>query len=178
MNKLFLATLLVAITFSLSSNLFAQEKKTPMAYVDVNEKTEPKQNIGTPPPITEMTMDGRFDVTLKKAKVQNDVLTIVLVYKNTGDKTEKFSFPLKSVYFIDNKDNKKYHVLKDEKQVWIAAPICGDFINTPTACFRQGVNVDAGKMQMVWFKFPAPPQGNTINIVIPDSVPFENIAIQ
>jgi hypothetical protein len=40
------------------------------------------------------------------------------------------------------------------------------------------MEITAGAKKLVWFKFPAPPAtAETINLVIPDVLPFEELAI-
>ncbi len=136
----------------------------------------PPKPKGTPLPITNMSMDGNFDVTLRQAKVQDGILTTVLLYKNTTNARVKMGFPIADVYYVDNQAKKKYLVLQDENKKWLGAPICKDQLSDPNACFRGGVEVPMQGKQVVWFKFPAP-TSDIINLVIPSAIPFENVAV-
>ncbi len=61
-------------------------------------------------------------------------------------------------------------MLKDSNNRWIGAPMnsAGDISK----------KIAAGGKQLVWFKFPAPPATvESINLVIPGVLPFEELAI-
>jgi len=130
-------------------------------------------------PITQMSLDGNFDVTLKEVKVSEGILTVVLLYQNTSKQSAKISYPIKEVYLIDNVQKKKHFVLQDEKKQWLAAPVCNDVLNNPASCYKESVEVPAQGRQAAWFKFAAPPvsPNQTVNLVIPEAIPFENIPV-
>jgi len=92
-------------------------------------------------------------------------------------------FKVGSVFYVA--DGKKYHVLKDKAGNWLAAPVAGDYIAGPAdrdvlqkmkkknqipALFL----TDDHPVQVLWFKFPAPPEGITnIEFQIPEVTPFD-----
>jgi len=92
-------------------------------------------------------------------------------------------FKVGSVFYVA--DGKKYHVLKDKEGNWLAAPVAGDYIAGPAdrdwlkktkkenkipALF---LNEDH-PVQILWFKFPAPPESvNEIEFQIPEVTPFD-----
>ena len=92
-------------------------------------------------------------------------------------------FKVGSVFYVA--DGKKYHVLKDKAGNWLASPVAGDYIAGPAdkdvlrkmkkknqipALFL----TDDHPVQILWFKFPAPPEGVTdIEFQIPEVTPFD-----
>lgn len=140
------------------------------------------QDLSTPPPQfvpqTQMSMSGDLEVDLKQAKVDGSVLTAILLYRNTGTKVVNVRYSIENVYFIDKRENKKYQVLKDEKGDWIAAPVARSGIGFEGAVGADPLVVDVGEKKSVWFKFPAPPAESTsINLVVPDVIPFEGVVV-
>ena len=119
---------------------------------------------------TQMSMSGDMDVEVLKASILDNIFTIVLLYRNNGEAKERIYYNFAGVYFIDDTEKKKYHVLKDSNNRWIGAPMnsAGDISK----------KIAAGGKQLVWFKFPAPPATvKSINLVIPGVLPFEELAI-
>jgi hypothetical protein len=120
---------------------------------------------------TQPATSGEVEVDVIKASAKDGILTVLLSYRNKGSEEVRIQFKLADVYFIDDKEKKKYLVLKDSKGVWVAAPIYGsDSIDTQA--------IKAGGKNIVWFKFPAPPASSTkINLIVPNVVPFEDLPI-
>ena len=119
---------------------------------------------------TQMSMSGDMDVEVLKASILDNIFTVVLLYRNNGEAKERIYYNFAGVYFIDDTEKKKYHVLKDSNNRWIGAPMnsAGDISK----------KIAAGGKQLVWFKFPAPPATvKSINLVIPGVLPFEELAI-
>ena len=119
---------------------------------------------------TQMSMSGDMDVEVLKASTLDNIFTVVLLYRNNGEAKERIYYNFAGVYFIDDTEKKKYHVLKDSNNRWIGAPMnsAGDISK----------KIAAGGKQLVWFKFPAPPATvESINLVIPGVLPFEELAI-
>ena len=119
---------------------------------------------------TQMSMSGDMDVEVLKASILDNIFTVVLLYRNNGEAKERIYYNFAGVYFIDDTEKKKYHVLKDSKNKWIGAPMnsAGDISK----------KIAAGGKQLVWFKFPAPPAtAKSVNLVIPGVLPFEELAI-
>ena len=119
---------------------------------------------------TQMSMSGDMDVDVLKASILDNIFTVVLVYRNNGEAKERIYYNFAGVYFIDDTEKKKYHVLKDSNNKWIGAPM-----NSAGDISRK---IAAGGKQLVWFKFPAPPATvKSINLVIPGVLPFEELAV-
>ncbi|MDG2088936.1 MAG: hypothetical protein P8J68_09405 [Arenicellaceae bacterium] len=119
---------------------------------------------------TQMSMSGDIDVDVLKASILDNIFTVVLVYRNNGKAEERIYYDFAGVYFIDDTEKKKYHVLKDSNNKWIGAPM-----NSAGDISRK---IAAGGKQLVWFKFPAPPATvKSINLVIPGVLPFEELAV-
>ena len=119
---------------------------------------------------TQMSLDANFEIDVKKAQVIDNVLTVVFVFRNTSGTTARISMTPSEIYYIDSTQNKKYHILKDEK---------GAFIMAPSLYYgKLEFRVEAGKMKLAWIKMPAPDAGvETININLPGSLPFEKLRI-
>ena len=119
---------------------------------------------------TQMSMSGDMDVEVLKASILDNIFTVVLLYRNNGEAKERIYYNFAGVYFIDDTEKRKYHVLKDSNNKWIGAPM-----NSAGDISRK---IAAGGKQLVWFKFPAPPAAvKSINLVIPGVLPFEELAI-
>ena len=127
---------------------------------------------------TQMSLSGDLDVDVLKASVLDDVFTVVLAYRNNGEAKAKIRYEVDEVYFIDDIEKKKYHVLKDSKNEWIGAPISRGQVGIGWPGGVSAMEISAGGKKLVWFKFPAPPAAaKSINLVIPDVLPFEELAI-
>jgi hypothetical protein len=134
--------------------------------------------INAEPLQTQIGMSGDLEVDVNKAGVLDNILTVVLVYRNTGTARSDVKYKVADVYYIDDADSKKYHVLKDSKNEWIGAPIARGSVGIGHPGGVGPLAVDAGGKKIVWFKFPAPPAtAQTINLVVPDVLPFEELAI-
>ncbi len=92
-------------------------------------------------------------------------------------------FKVNSVFYVAN--GKKYHVLKDKNGNWLASPVVGDYVAEPVD--KESVNRHLKKgevpalildenhpVKILWFKFPAPPEGvQEIEFQIPEAAPFD-----
>jgi hypothetical protein len=104
------------------------------------------------------------DVTVMRRK-GNTVTAIIRLRKDTPQ-TAVVGFNLNDVYLLDAPRGKKYLVLKDEKDAFIAS-------HTGT----QGFGSDAPLT--LWMKFPAPPSDvTTVTLVVPQMPPFEDLPIE
>jgi len=121
---------------------------------------------------TQMGMAGDVEVDVAKAAVQEGVLTVVLAYRNNGKKRFDVSVTVGDTYYLDDVEKKKFHVLRDSKDEWIAAPIPDhDRLHVQ-------FSVRPGEKKAVWFKFPAPPdKAKTVNLVVPGVLPFEKLPV-
>ena len=119
---------------------------------------------------TQVGPDG-MSVHLMKAKVSNGVLTVSILFDNDTEANVVFERPnLNEVHYVA--DSKKYPVLKDANGDWLASPVHDEdklFKNN----LAQRYSINKGKKDVVWFKFPAPPEGTTsIEISLPGVSPF------
>jgi hypothetical protein len=127
---------------------------------------------------TQPATQGDLEVDVIKAAAKEGILTVQIVYRNKGTSDASIhSYKLADVYFLDTQDKKKYQVLKDSQNAFLAAPAVGG--NIGSGWDGSGsLGVPAGGRLIVWFKFPAPPASTTkINLVVPDVLPFEDLPI-
>jgi hypothetical protein len=121
---------------------------------------------------TQIGVSGDVEVDLIRIGASSGVLTAVFAYRNIGSEDIQIAYPVSSVYFLEKSEGKKYHVLTDEKGYPLATPLDGERIRVPAWEFKPG------SKKLVWFKFPAPPDGTAeIDIVLPDALPFENVSL-
>lgn len=117
--------------------------------------------------------DGKLEGTLLQAKVRRDVLTVKIKVVNVSSSTVEPEFGYQDVYFTDIDEQKKYFALKDENGRYIAGPQHDDWGG---GAFKE--RIGAGEQQIVWVKFPAPPETSTaIDVFIPGMLPFEEVEI-
>ena len=104
---------------------------------------------------------------LIQCKRKKGVLTVKVRLKNTSSKSVKtwWSDVKKTVYLMDEANQKKYFLLKDA--------------NGECICNAAGDHISPNMSRISWFKFPAPPpEVEEISIVLPLSVPFEDVPIK
>ncbi len=99
---------------------------------------------------------------------KDGVLTVKIRFRNTGTDALHHSFNTgHGAYdrFYVTAGTQKYFVLKDTED----EPLAPKYLD---------VNLDPGATSTWWAKFPAPPTSeNSIDLVIPDAPPFEDVAI-
>ena len=118
---------------------------------------------------TQPATSGGYEADVMKAATKGDILTVQLVYRNTGNENIQLMYGLQYVYHIDEEEKKKYHVLRDSQNVYLGSPNLLNDINT---------RLMAGGKTIVWFKFPAPPVDTTkISLIVPEVLPFEDLPI-
>jgi len=111
-------------------------------------------------------------VSLVKARVTGNVLTVELSYRNPDPSWQAYYFDVDQVSVIDDTTSQRYGVLKDNTESWMASPLATDGK-------RIRVQTKDGKPSVVWFKFPAPPaSSSTVSINIPDVSPFDGVTVQ
>jgi hypothetical protein len=106
------------------------------------------------------------DVTEFRRK--GNVLTALVRLRNTltGGHTI-VQFGIGGVYLMDEAGAKKYEVLKDEKD---------DYIASSKGLLTEAV--DGGGSTTIWMKFPAPPlETKTATLAMPQMAPFEDLPI-
>jgi hypothetical protein len=103
---------------------------------------------------------------------KGNTLTAKVRFRNGGTDDRQVEVKFDEVYLMDAPNAKKYEVLRDEKGVYIAG-------------LRSGWNdrwydtLKASQTHLIWMKFPAPPpEVNTITLQLPNTPPFEDLAIQ
>lgn len=164
---------LLFLQFLIITKIQAQDTLPPPATVATTTTTQPPTAFT---PQTQISNNASFNVTLQGARIQNGVLTVIALYENTSSTKQLINYPVDDVYYVDNAQKKKYKVLKDEKNSWIAAPVCDGVIGLPNACYKGGIEVNPTAKQAVWFKFPAPAESPaSLQLVIPDTLPFDNV---
>lgn len=118
--------------------------------------------------------DGNFELSLIRAQVKGEVLTIQVVFKNTSSKRRRYAFFFRDVYYVDTEAKKKYYALKDTNGYYIAGPA---YDRNAGGSFN--VEFDPQGKAIFWIKFPAP-QAPTeeIEIYIPWALPFEGVKVK
>ncbi len=145
---------------------------------------------------------GGTKVELVKAKVRNGVLTLAIRYihpaeiialekgKNRGQispylhsREIPIKFKVSDVFYLAN--GKRYYVLKDKQGNWLASPVVGDYIAEPVNKEILKKHLKKEKIpalildghhpiKILWFKFPAPPEGTEeIEFQVPEVSPFD-----
>jgi hypothetical protein len=105
---------------------------------------------------------------LTEATRKDGVLTVKIRFRNTGTDPLHHAFETghgRYERFYVTAGTQKYFVLKDTE----GEPLAPKYLD---------VNLDPGATSTWWAKFPAPPSSETtIDLVIPDAPPFEDIPI-
>ncbi len=145
---------------------------------------------------------GGAKVELVKAKVRNGVLTLgiryihpaeVMVLEEGKDRIDinpylksreiPIKFKVSDVFYLVN--GKRYYVLKDKQGNWLASPVVGDYIAEPINKEILKKHLKKEKIpalildgdhpiKILWFKFPAPPEGTEeIEFQVPEVSPFD-----
>lgn len=116
------------------------------------------QEVNEPGMVAELT-----EVTRK-----DGVLTVKIRFRNTGAEVLHHSFEThhgRYELFYVTAGSQKYFVLKDSE----GEPLAPKYLT---------VDLDPGETSTWWAKFPAPPASETtIDLVIPDAPPFEDVPI-
>lgn len=104
------------------------------------------------------------DVTDFRRK--GNTLTAIVRLRNQSKNTAVIQVTWGQAYVLDEAHGRKYEVLKDEKDVYIATPYG-----------TQGLVADG--TLIAWMKFPAPPPDvKTGTLALPQIPPFEDLSIQ
>ncbi len=126
---------------------------------------------------TQYGPDG-LEIDLLSAKVSGDVLSVSMMVRNPNDSGgTRVTFAIEDVNYIDNIKSQKYSVLKDEKGKWLAAPL-SELKRGKEKLFGTSIYLSKGARNVLWYKFPAPPEGvSKIQINIPEFSPFNDVEI-
>jgi hypothetical protein len=110
--------------------------------------------------------------TITEFRRRGNTLTAKVRLTNAGTEQQEPDVQYPTVYLIDTGAGKKYEVLKDEKNVYIA-----DLL--PGWNYRWYGKLNAGESHTIWMKFPAPPpEVKAITLQLPNMAPFEDVSIQ
>jgi hypothetical protein len=119
---------------------------------------------------------GGLEVDLTSVAITGDILTVSLRFRpnSNQDFSMNLTIPIEQVSITDDATSRRYGVLKDQSGQYMASPLSGEnvyfTVNSP--------KLYSGTFEVAWFKFPVPPQGQTISINVPKVAPFDNIRIQ
>jgi len=103
---------------------------------------------------------------------KGNTLTAKVRFRNGGTDPQQVEVKFDETYLMDAANAKKYEVLRDEKGTYIAA-------NRSGWNDRWYDTLKPADSHLVWIKFPAPPPEVTaITIQLPNTPPFEDLAIQ
>ena len=123
---------------------------------------------------TQISTDGNFELSVIRAKVKGDVLTLQVAFKNTSSKKRQYAFYFKDVYYTDSKAKKKYYALKDTKGLYIAGPA---YDHNGGGSFN--VWLEPNAKAIFWIKFPAPEKDTkSIDLYIPWALPIEDVKLE
>jgi hypothetical protein len=125
---------------------------------------------------TEGEEPGR-KIEVTELKRSGDVLTLKFRLVNEADKKFDFGYDfgdsavgagdynsIGGVHLIDEKNKKKYFVIRDEKRVCV--------------CSRGLKGVEAKGSANLWARFPAPPEGvEKISVIVPKFLPLDDVPI-
>ncbi len=97
---------------------------------------------------------------------KGNTLTAIVRLRNQSKNTSVIQVTWGQAYVLDEAHGKKYEVLKDEKDVYIATPYG-----------TEGLVADG--TFIAWMKFPAPPPDVKVGtLALPQIQPFQDLAIQ
>jgi hypothetical protein len=109
---------------------------------------------------------------LTEFRRKGNTLTAKMRFVNHGSAEPQVELHFNETYLLDTGAGKKYEVLKDEKNAYIASLSQG-------WSDRWFKNLKPGESQAIWMKFPAPPpETKAITLQIPNTPPFEDVTIQ
>jgi hypothetical protein len=113
-----------------------------------------------------------LEVDLTRIGFTGDLMTIEMRIRNPASKQVTFEgVRLEEVSVIDDAVSRRYGVVKDQSDKYMASPSRGGYIKSH--------DIDGGGYSLMWFKFPAPPPSTqTISITIPTVNPFDGISLQ
>jgi hypothetical protein len=133
--------------------------------------------IAAGPIATTESEDPGRKIEVTELKRSGDVLTLKFRLVNEADKKLDFGYDfgdgalgatdsgtIGGIHLIDEKNKKKYFVIRDEKQVCV--------------CSRGLRSVEAKGSANLWARFPAPPEGvEKISVIVPKFLPLDDVPI-
>lgn len=103
---------------------------------------------------------------------KGNTLTAKVRFRNNGTEKAEPDIRLGEAYLMDASAGKKYEVLKDENNTYIAALHSG-------YGDRWYTDLKPGEQAMIWMKFPSPPaEVKAVTLQLPGVPPFEDVPIQ
>jgi hypothetical protein len=113
-----------------------------------------------------------LEVDLTRIGFTGDLMTIEMRVRNPAkERITLKGFRLEKVSVIDDATSRRYGVVKDQSDNYMASPSTGGYIDAQ--------HINGGGYSLMWFKFPAPPPSTqTISITIPTVNPFDGISLQ
>jgi hypothetical protein len=115
-----------------------------------------------------------IEVDLNKITVKNNVVTVKFKFRNTGTEKQEITIRYKNCYIMDEANQKKYFVLKDSDEIYIAGP---QYSQQYGGLFW--FTIQPKKSKNMWLKFPEPTViPKTIIISIPGIGLFEDVEIK
>lgn len=103
---------------------------------------------------------------------RGNTLTAKVRLRNTSGADAEPSIKFDEVYLMDAPNARKYEALRDEKGTYIASLRSG-------WSDRWYQRMEPTEQQTIWIKFPAPPpEVRVITLQLPNTPPFEDLAIQ
>ena len=114
-----------------------------------------------------------IEADLTSLTVKNNIVTIKLKFRNTGEQAQEPGIYYKDCYLMDETNQKRYFVLKDSDGNYIAGPVrygwSGGYFQS---------KIEPGKSKSMWMKFPEPTDNpETVTISIPGVFPFEEVKL-
>jgi hypothetical protein len=76
------------------------------------------------------TADGDVQVDVIQVAADRRILTVQLAYRNTSNVDVGIKYRVSGVYYIDERERRKYPVLKGSSGEWVAAPTASGNIAT------------------------------------------------
>lgn len=129
------------------------------------------QGTATSPIATQDTNVDGVTAEVTEFKRKGNTLTAKVRLKNASANTAKLEVHYDRSYVLDADAGKKYEVLKDDKNVYIAA-LSGGYSD------RYQEDVAAGQAKSLWLKFPAPPaEVKAVTLQLDGVMPFEDLPI-
>ena len=110
---------------------------------------------------------------LTRVAVTGRLMTVQFQVKPAAGKSMLLtSQRMTEINLVDDATSQRYSVLKDDTGKYMASPLTSK---------GDDLRVDSGvdKSAVVWFKFPAPPEGSTsVSINIPEVGPFDGVTVK
>ena len=134
---------------------------------------------GTPADVSTADVMARQETDVKNLTAEvlefrrrGSTLNARVRFVNQGSASVQPVITYADAYVMDAASRKKYDVLKDEGNRYIAAL-------RPGYADQWYASIAPGETQTIWLKFPAPATDvRTLTLVLPKVAPFEDLAIQ